>query len=123
MSRASLSRRDLLRTAGTTPVSVLLGTGAAESTPDRTATMVASALPGDEGTAGFLRFRPADFGIVGVFDVDWLLQPRFTRLLDSMAASPGAFSGVRFFGALNSGELENVFPQSSGGVWRDPATA
>ena len=38
-----------------------------------------------------------------------------------MAASPGAFSGVRFFGALNSGERENVFPASSGRVWPDPA--
>ncbi|MBV9748475.1 MAG: hypothetical protein JO157_06660, partial [Acetobacteraceae bacterium] len=61
--------------------------------------------------------RPADFGIVGVFDVDWLLEPRFTRLLDNFAASPGAFRAVRFFGALNSGEREDTFPTRSGGVW------
>lgn len=70
------------------------------------------AVPG----AGSL--QPAEFGIVGVFDVDWLLQPRFTRLLDHLAASPGAFKAVRFFGALNSGELEDKFPKRSGGVWR-----
>ena len=65
-------------------------------------------------------FQPAAFDTVGVFDIDWLLDPRFTRLLDNMAASPRAFGGVRFFGALNSGEKENVFPKGSGGVWRSP---
>ena len=29
------------------------------------------------------------FSIAGVFDADWLLEARFTRLLDAMAASPG----------------------------------
>ncbi|MFL5257442.1 MAG: GH39 family glycosyl hydrolase [Rhodopila sp.] len=56
--------------------------------------------------------------MVGVLDIDWLLEPRFTRLLDNLAASPGAFGAVRFFGALSSGEKENVFPGSSGTVWR-----
>jgi Glycosyl hydrolases family 39 len=60
------------------------------------------------------------FSIVGVFDVDWLLQPRFERLLDNLSASPGAFKTIRFFGALNSGQLESVAPESSGAVWLDP---
>jgi len=55
--------------------------------------------------------------MAGVFDADWLLEPRYTRLLDTMAASPGAFGAVRFFGALNAGEREAVFPTSSGRVW------
>src|SRR4051794_1721260 len=54
--------------------------------------------------------RAADFGLVGVFDVDWLLSPQYTCLLDNFAASPGAFTGVRFFGALNSGEREDTLP-------------
>ena len=91
--------------------------GAPPESAERKLTMVASALPVADAPA----FSPGDFGVVGVFDVDWLLEPRFTRLLDTMAASPGAFSGVRFFGALNSGERESVFPRGSGGVWRDPA--
>src|SRR4051794_36039112 len=43
-------------------------------------------------------FERQDFGTVGIFDVDWLVQPQFTQLLDNLAASPGAFHGVRFFG-------------------------
>ena len=60
----------------------------------------------------------AHLGLVGVFDLDWLLTPRFTRLLDNFAASPRAFRGVRFFGALNSGEREDIAPRLPGGVWR-----
>jgi xylan 1,4-beta-xylosidase len=55
--------------------------------------------------------------MVGVFDMDWLLAPRFTRVLDAMAASPGAFGTVRIFGALNSGVREDVFPTSTGTTW------
>ena len=61
--------------------------------------------------------QSANFGLVGVFDIDWLLEPRYTRLLDNFAASPGAFTSVRFFGALNSGDRENTIPSRSGGVW------
>lgn len=61
------------------------------------------------------------FNMVGVFDIDWLVAPQFTRLLDNMAASPGAFGAIRFFGALNSGEREDVFPKSGGGVWKNPS--
>lgn len=95
----------------------LLGFGpeaawAGEGTAPRRLSIADSAVP--EGAP----LRPAEFGIVGVFDVDWLLEPRFTRLLDNLAASPGAFRVIRFFGALNSGEREDTIPRRSGGVWR-----
>lgn len=80
----------------------------------RRLSLVHSAMP----EPGAPPLRPGDFGTVGVFDVDWLLEPRFTSLLDNFAASPGAFRTVRFFGALNSGERENTLPRSGGGVWR-----
>jgi hypothetical protein len=64
--------------------------------------------------------RPDEFSTVGIFDTDWLLEPRFTRLLDHMAASPNAFRTVRFFGALSSGERESVFPTTTGLVWPAP---
>lgn len=51
--------------------------------------------------------------MVGVFDVDWLADPSFTGLLDNLAASPGAFTAVRFFGSLNSGTLEKTTPTES----------
>jgi len=53
------------------------------------------------------------FGMVGVFDVDWLADPSFAPLLDNLAASPGAFNAVRFFGALNSGTKEKTTPTES----------
>ena len=58
-----------------------------------------------------------EFSIVGVFDIDWLVESRFQRLLDNMAASPGAFRTVRFFGSLNSGTRENTAPTDGGIVW------
>jgi hypothetical protein len=73
--------------------------------------------PGPQGLV-----RPEEFGVVGVFDVDWLLESRFQRLLDNMAASPMAFRGVRFFGSLNSGTREHIDPADSGIVWPDPAS-
>ncbi len=63
------------------------------------------------------RFERQDLGTVGVFDVDWLVQPEFMQMLDNLAASPGAFHGVRFFGAFTSGELESFIPDSGGSVW------
>ncbi|TCZ53141.1 GH39 family glycosyl hydrolase [Roseicella aquatilis] len=65
-------------------------------------------------------FRRAEFDMVGVFDIDWLAEPRFSRMLDAMAASPGAFGAVRVFGVLNAGERENTFPVSSGTTWPAP---
>ncbi|MBD0272433.1 MAG: hypothetical protein ICV73_10945 [Acetobacteraceae bacterium] len=108
-----------------------LGSPSATAAPSATAhaaarrlAVSASTRP-SAGTPGGRRgpdapFRTADFDTVGVFDIDWLLEPRYTRLLNTMAASPGAFGGVRFFGALNSGEREDTFPTRSGGVWRAP---
>jgi xylan 1,4-beta-xylosidase len=91
-----------------------LAPGAAAAVPVARAVSV---LPGGEP------FRPAEFDTVGVFDGDWLLEGRYTRLLDSMAASPGAFGGVRFFGALNAGSRERDFPTASGGTWQDASEA
>lgn len=83
----------------------------------RRARIVASASPasGDARTP----FRSAEFGVVGVFDVDLLRTPLFQQVLDALSASPG-FHGVRFFGALNSGTTESVAPAPSPTVWSDP---
>lgn len=62
-------------------------------------------------------FRRDDFGIVGVYDPDWLVQPGFSVLLDNLAASPGAFHGVRFFGTFTTGTTELFQPESGGSVW------
>ncbi|MGG5824111.1 GH39 family glycosyl hydrolase, partial [Falsiroseomonas sp. HW251] len=67
--------------------------------------------------------RHAEFGVVGVFDADWLTDRRYTRLLDTLAASPGAVAGVRVFGILNAGSREDDFPTASGGTWTDPQAA
>ncbi len=61
-------------------------------------------------------FQAAEFGFVGVFGLDWLLEPSFARLLDNIAASPGAVRGVRTFGALSGGRGK-TFPTSSTHVW------
>ena len=53
--------------------------------------------------------------MVGVFDVDWLADPSFAPFLDNLAASPGAFTAVRFFGALNSGTKEKTTPGEGSG--------
>ena len=65
-------------------------------------------------------FDRAGFGTVGVYDIDWLTQPNFARLLDNLAASPGAFHGVRGFGVFTAGTLEELQPTSGGTVWTDP---
>ncbi|MBV8522202.1 MAG: hypothetical protein JOY71_08760 [Acetobacteraceae bacterium] len=108
-----LSRRAFLRTAGLFSTSVPVSAQSPESLK------VIDLAQMSNGS----RFHAEDFNIVGLFDVDWLPDPRFTRLLDNFAASPGGFRMVRFFGALNSGVRENTFPQSSGDVWQDPTEA
>ncbi|MDO9710071.1 GH39 family glycosyl hydrolase [Paracraurococcus lichenis] len=90
---------------------VLAGLGAAALARGASA----AALP-----AGIGEFRRGDFDMVGVFDIDWLTEPRMTRMLDAMAASPGAFGAVRVFGVLNAGEREQVAPTSSGRTWPAP---
>src|SRR5215213_2232188 len=67
--------------------------------------------------AGNRVFARQDFGTVGIFDVDWLVEPQFTQLLDNLAASPGAFHGVRFFGSFTAGRREAFLPESGGEVW------
>src|SRR4051812_47784297 len=78
--------------------------------PPRRVTLVDSARKGAPFRAADVApgapFRAAAVAMVGIFDIDWLSDPRFTRLLDTMAASPGAFRTVRVFGALSSGARE-----------------
>jgi xylan 1,4-beta-xylosidase len=105
---SNTERRDLLR----------LAIGATLAPPGMLRAETPSALPGADPPD--IRFRHAEFGIVGVFDADWLTDSRYTRLLDTLAASPGAVSGVRVFGILNAGSREADFPTSSGGTWMDP---
>ena len=75
------------------------------------------AVSAKSGGPGDRVFERQEFGTVGIFDVDWLVQPQFTRLLDNFAASPGAFHGVRFFGAFTAGQREAFIPESGGNVW------
>ena len=78
-------------------------------------------VPGMVSARGSLgAFRRGDFDMVGVFDIDWLDAPRMVRMLDAMAASPGAFGAVRVFGVLNAGEREATFPTASGSTWPAP---
>jgi xylan 1,4-beta-xylosidase len=105
-------RRGVLRAIASLP-----SLGSAPAAP-RPLLLSGSARPDGWEPQG--EFRRADFDMVGVFDVDWLLAPRFTRVLDAMAASPGAFGVVRVFGALNSGVREDVFPTSTGTTWPSP---
>jgi hypothetical protein len=65
--------------------------------------------------------EPAPFGTVGLFDIDWLNTPEFTALLDLFAASPGAITGMRVFGAFTAGHPDAYTPDTSGAVWTDPA--
>src|SRR4051794_32018814 len=119
-SSVGLARRLLIMGAGVLTVGGT-GAGATSSTQDtepdpreRGDDLCIVDLAGEVGTP--VR-ASEDFGLLGVFDIDWLLDPRFTRLLDNFAASPGAFRSIRFFGALNSGELEKTLSTSSGTVW------
>ncbi len=98
------TRRTLFQTIAAAAVRPASGARAAE--------VAVSARPG-------AAFRAAEFGTVGVFGVDWLLDPRFGSLLDNLAASPGAVRGVRAFGALSGGR-DKTFPTTSEGVWDRP---
>jgi hypothetical protein len=100
-----------LGTVGETPPAPAQSVNPAGADASRSLSITDSAVP----VGGLL--QSANFGLLGVFDIDWLLEPRYTRLLDYFAASPGAFTSIRFFGALNSGEREDTIPSRSGGVW------
>jgi Glycosyl hydrolases family 39 len=93
------------------PLPVLLARGASDELVDEVRI--------DGGDASGVPFNRKDMGIVGVYDVDWLIHPTFTLMLDTFAASPGAVSGVRFFGIFTAGEPEQFKPESGGVVWTD----
>jgi hypothetical protein len=125
----SLARRAVLVRSVQGAVAAILAACSGRRTSERRATAAAATenptvaiTVSGRGADPPLPFRHAEFGIVGVFDADWLTDPGFARLLDNLAASPGAFRGVRFFGALSSGTREKATPGNSGGtVWPDPA--
>ena len=73
------------------------------------ATLITAAKPANDRPV-----RTDEFSMMGVFDVDWLADPSFAPLLDNFAASPGAFTAIRFFGALNCGTKEKATPTESG---------
>ena len=100
----------------------LLGLGLASGLPRPVRARADDALQASVAPSG-LPFHSNEFGTVGVFDADWLTDARYTRLLNTMAASPGAFAGVRVFGILNAGSREADFPTTSGGTWLEPSEA
>lgn len=107
MAHAYLSRRTLLAHAAASAAGALLAAcGQRAATGD--ISLIFSATPGPDAP-----FRTDEFSTVGVFDVDWLADRSFAPFLDNLAASPGAFTAVRFFGALNSGTLEKTTPTDS----------
>jgi hypothetical protein len=81
------------------------------------------------------RVKPDEFSMVGMYDIGTLLAPSESsstedysiaaaRLLQNMAASPGAFDKVRIFKCLNSGDTEtDGEPESSGTVWPSGGSA
>lgn len=117
--KRSLNRRALLIGAAATAAGALLAAcegerivgsrqSAVGSDGEGDTVLIASATPTDDPP-----IRTDLFGMVGVFDVDWLADVSFAPLLDNFAASPGAFTAVRFFGALNSGTKEKTTPTES----------
>src|SRR5579862_8131686 len=126
-----LTRADAVRTS-TTAQSYLASV--AFSIQDRHRWLIRKAKVGDSLQVRDLKVplggphgpvRPDEFRMVGVFDIDWITDTRFKRLLDNMMASPGAFKRVRVFKCLNSGLQESGAGAppvtSSGIVW--PALA
>lgn len=85
-------------------------------TPASAGPVTVSVAVDDAGVA----VRRGEQGFVGLYDVDWLGSPEFDLLLDNLAASPRAFRGVRFFGALSAGVPERFLPESGGTTWTDP---
>jgi hypothetical protein len=108
-----LSRRTIL----TVPIAVVEGALRSRGlrATDTDEQLVAVSVKSE--VSGNRVFERQNFGTVGIFDVDWLIQPQFTQLLDNFAASPGAFHGVRFFGSFTSGQREAFIPESGGNVW------
>lgn len=132
MKRTTLTRRRMLPwIPAATGIDLLLGEFLSatrrvvriqRTRGDRSARIVISATPTNDATSGSTMPLPVSaraFGMVGVFDIDWLTKPGFSRMLDTMAASPGAFHAVRVFGALSSGRTERMLPEEGGVVWPD----
>lgn len=53
--------------------------------------------------SGSRKINPADFSLVQLFDLGWVFDPGYQRLLDNLAASPGAFSTVRVMKPFTNG--------------------
>ena len=121
----ALSRRAVLASAALAAAQTphLGGFGASNAAPDSPATPASDAIaPATTVTVSAtptdaLPFDRRAFGTVGVYNVDWLQQPPYLVLLDNLVASPGAFSGGRFFGALSAGGLGQLTPESTGAIW------
>ena len=122
----ALSRRHFLQACAATAISQgpanfrpAMASGSSGLRHRRVVDSVGSQHDDEGGTiaAPHGKLRSDDFNMVGIFDIDWLNDARFGRLLDNMEASPGAFKTVRVFGALNSGVKENVVPVTGGIVW------
>jgi hypothetical protein len=118
MQGTRISRRTMLGSAAGMAVA---GAGRPESGVDARHTpapdvSVAVSADADDSPAAF---DPAEAGFVGLYDVDWLIHPEFTLLLDNLAASPRAFRGVRFFGVFTAGTPEDFLPETGGEVWGD----
>lgn len=112
-----LSRRDLLRTVAIAPVASA-GPVADRRQRSQRVTLISSASVSDGANAvSGTSFRSEEFGIVGIFDVDWFRTPQFRRMFDYISASPDIIQAVRVFGVLNSGTKENTTPSGSGTVW------
>jgi Glycosyl hydrolases family 39 len=99
----------------------------AQTRPTRLAVRIVDSVDSNAAASGAGPSGPVridEFNMVGQYDIDWLTEPPLTRLLDTMAASPGAFGAVRFFHALDSGSRANTIdddPLDGGAVWPDPA--
>ena len=114
-----LSRRQVLAL----PAALSAGQTTPHATGARTRETVPTPSPiwvtVDASAGEMIALDTRELGFVGAYDVDWLVEPGYQRLLDNLAASPGAFHGVRFFGAFTAGTRERISPETQGDVWPD----
>lgn len=109
-----LNRRKLTKVSAALPLTRTFA--APGATPTGEQSVIVSVAANEAGVP----VKTRDLGFVGEYDVDWLGSPEFDLLLDNLAASPRAFRGVRFFGALSAGVPEQLRPESGGTTWTDP---
>lgn len=113
-TRRQLVRNALgLTVAGTVPQSIAHLHATTPATPSAHELVVSIASDGGKRSV----FERQEFGIVGIYDGDWFVRPEFSHLLDNLAASPGAFHGVRYFGPFTAGQPERYLPEDAGTVW------